>query len=391
MLTGETFMIKVMFFTKGKGIGSGEFHSLLKLCEDLKMRHNCIPLVVLCKYKEGKKYLDEKGIDNIYMRSYSWVVSAGKERKLWTQIGVMAKKILNILPIIRIRKIIRDNEIDVIHLNTTGYYVGAIAAKKAGIPYVWHLRDVLNDDYNYKLCNPHCYSVINDANRIIAISEYVYETYKSVLRPEIDIIYNGVSTNDYYSSDRELFRFDTTRFVCVANMTGNKGQKYVIEAAKKLVECGVTSFYIDFVGEGCYENQYKLMVNKYGLDPNIKFWGKQEDVTRFYKQADVSIMASQAEAFGRVTIEAMMEGCLVIGAEAGATKELLDNDETGIFFKCNDSSDLANVMADIIKGNKEKYRNIARKGQKVALERFASTTCADRIFKLYEEVLNGGG
>ena len=41
-------------------------------------------------------------------------------------------------------------------------------------------------------------------------------------------------------------------------------------------------------------------------------------------QADVSVVTSRCEAFGRVTVEAMLTGNLVLGADSAGTKRTFE-------------------------------------------------------------------
>lgn len=381
-------MLNVMFVTNGSGITSGAFHSLLVLCRELKEKYDCRPVVILCKSSKGKRLFDEYEIESKFIRSYSWVIPADQNKTIITKISFLLKKTLNIIAKYRILRVIKKDKIGIVHINTTGYYIGALAAKMADIPYVWHLRDVLSDDYNFDVYDKSSYEVMDGAARRIAISRFVFDKYSVFLKNPIDVIYNGVNVCEYYDPYKHLFETkDRVNFACVANMTGNKGQKTVIEAAKLLCERNIQNFTIYFAGNGKRENEYKKYVDELGIDSVVKFCGALKNVRDIYKHSDVSIVASQAEAFGRVTIESMMQGCVVVGAKGGATPELIDDNWTGILFEVNDAYDLSLKMEMIIAGDKDKYINIASEGQKYALDHFTSIQNTENVYKIYRDIL----
>jgi hypothetical protein len=62
------------------------------------------------------------------------------------------------------------------------------------------------------------------------------------------------------------------------------------------------------------------------------------------KFADVGITPSKREAFGRVTFEYMFAGLPVVGANSGATPELIDDGKTGFIYSKDSASSLASKL-----------------------------------------------
>ena len=97
------------------------------------------------------------------------------------------------------------------------------------------------------------------------------------------------------------------------------------------------------------------------------------------------LVCSKYEAFGRVTVEAMMAGCLVIGANSGGTIELIEDGSTGVLFESGDYVDLVNKMIYVIE-NKNNAKKIAKNGRNVALQRFTALINASNIRNLYLDI-----
>ena len=57
--------------------------------------------------------------------------------------------------------------------------------------------------------------------------------------------------------------------------------------------------------------------------------------------ADVVLMCSRREAFGRVTVEGMKLGKPVIGTRSGGTPEIVQEGETGFLYAPGDAQELA--------------------------------------------------
>ncbi len=98
-------------------------------------------------------------------------------------------------------------------------------------------------------------------------------------------------------------------------------------------------------------------------------------------------MCSQSEAFGRVTVEAMMSGCLVIGANSGGTMELVSDNETGLLYTSGDYSDLAAKIRLALK-YPDRMRDIAKQGQSKMLNEMTAQNNAFRINELYREIVS---
>ena len=80
-------------------------------------------------------------------------------------------------------------------------------------------------------------------------------------------------------------------------------------------------------------------------------------------KSDIFIMNSKAEGFGRVTVEAMLAGCLVLGRRTGGTLEIIDNAKNGILYDTEEEAAryLEHAIQDRILS-----QNLASEGREVA-------------------------
>ena len=141
------------------------------------------------------------------------------------------------------------------------------------------------------------------------------------------------------------------------------------------------------VGEGdpSFNKQLVDIFESVNMD-NYKFFGYRKDVDKLYELADISFTCSEFEAFGRTTVEAMLSGNLVIGANSGATTELI-RDNRGILFKLHDSDDLFNKIKYAL-DNPVVSKKIAESGREYMFDILSPEKNADEVFKVYYEILN---
>lgn len=103
-----------------------------------------------------------------------------------------------------------------------------------------------------------------------------------------------------------------------------KGQKYVLEAIKKLKNDGIIINYV-LVGEG-NQDYLKNIAKRNGIENQVEFTGRlnSEDVMNILDKVDIYIQPSLTEGLSRAVVEAMSRGCPTIVSNAGGNPELID-------------------------------------------------------------------
>lgn len=144
---------------------------------------------------------------------------------------------------------------------------------------------------------------------------------------------------------------DELLFGLIGRFDINKGQLLLLEAMNL---CENKNFSIVLLGEPTrnegddYFEQMKAVIEKYELKDRVHILPFRKDIEPFYKAMDWFVMASKAETFGMVTIEAMACGTPTLGSNAGGTPEILKFGELGQLFTSMNSTDLAKNIDDII-------------------------------------------
>ena len=128
------------------------------------------------------------------------------------------------------------------------------------------------------------------------------------------------------------------------------------------------------------------MAKRLNVEDQIVFLGQVDDMNELYKASDIFCMCSNCEAFGRVTVEAMLAGNLIIGANSGGTPEILGNGEYGLLFESNSYKDLACKIQYAIE-NSSQMRNLAVEGREHAVKYFDAKLNAEKIYSLYRSIL----
>lgn len=133
----------------------------------------------------------------------------------------------------------------------------------------------------------------------------------------------------------------------------------VIEALWNLKNKGVNWHYT-IIGEGPEKYGLIELANKLGLEEQVSFLGQlpREKVFEKMEANDYFVMPSYNETFGLVFLEAMANGCIVIGAEGWGIDGVVRNGENG--FLCNPTNydDLLAKVRDALFLDEEGYLKI---------------------------------
>lgn len=285
-------------------------------------------------------------------------------------------------------KKIKHHKFDLVHTNSSVITAGAYIARKMKIPHVWHLREFGDLDYDLKTPISKCFQKIIYGNRssFIAISKAISNHYsKYIPKEKISLIYNGIKPTKATSHPIT----HTVNFCITGLVHHNKNQFDVIKAVNELVNNRhISNLRLNIIGGGdpSYLTMLQQYVDNHNLSPYITFWGMRNDVPQLLEQMNVGIMASNCEAFGRVTVEYMMANLAVIANDAGANREIITDGESGLIYHVGNINDLTDKMQLLI-ATPSLIETLSKKGYETAIEKFSSTNNSQNIFNLYYQIL----
>ena len=363
---------------------SGANKSMCALAEIL-MRNEIDVSIALRKEGDIQKEIETRGLNYIIMKNYAWTVPLNRKYNKFIFVG---KIIRNITFKHAVIKYLKKEKFDIVHNNSISCYLVAMCAQRIGIKTVWHFREFLEEDHMLtipKWCRPK--SIINKASCGIAISKSIQDKYRGIYNIPIELIYNGVDVDGFYS-EREILQEDRITIAVIGRVCEGKNQIEVIDALKALDDETLSKVQLRIIGDKEKWSPYYSELQRH-LDKRVfskvQLDGIIFDIISEYRKIDVVVVPSKSEAFGRVAIEAMLSGCYVIGANTAGTDEILD-DDVSTKYQLGNIEELSKVITDIIQ-HRDKYIEKASKGQQYAKDNFSSKRNAEKILKLYEALL----
>ena len=109
--------------------------------------------------------------------------------------------------------------------------------------------------------------------------------------------------------------------------------------------------------------------------------GEVKNMYALREKMSIELMCSNAEPFGRVTVEGMRAGLVVIGSNSGGTRDIIQENVTGLLFKPGDEQDLADKIEYYLSHDKER-EEIADNGRRKTLENNSYYLAWKKIFSI---------
>ena len=275
------------------------------------------------------------------------------------ELGVLRKKYLNPLGLINraaanvkaiafLSDYIKDHSIDLVYTNTSTILCGGIAAKRTGVPSLFHIHEIPTGNKLYEFLSG---KIINwYSSKVLTVSNSVKQHwFKYIDDKKITRIYNGIILRESDSIIKLERDQDDFVIISVARIIPYKGHSYLIDIANKLIKKS-SKFKFLIVGDTLssyvsYEKSVKQKVKDIGLEDQIKFLGFREDVSSILKQSDLFIHPAIApDPLPTVLFESLQNDLPTVATNLGGAIEILDNGKNGLLIPYNDPKKAANLI-----------------------------------------------
>lgn len=362
----------------------GANQSLLDMIKPIGSKNDLELLFIFPKKNvEICQQLDVLG-HKYFILNYRTEMAGSSDQKNYILIHILKllyKYFVNVIAYYKLSQIVSKENIDIIHSNSSVIAIGEQIARQKKIPHVWHLREHIGVDNGIRILGrlEKYKRKIQNSDRIIAISQSIAKDF-GVL-DKAYIIHDAVSIRQSSSSVKISGKY----FLFCGTLRPLKGIETAICAFKKFasVENGY-KLLVAGTGEAKYESHLKNLVKELQISERVEFLGFRKDIQNLMSEACAFLMCSESEGLGRVTIEAMLNHCPVIGYDSTGTSEIITDGHTGLLFK--DLKHLAEQMGFLIK-NQKKIEDIKENAYRYASTEFSTGSYGDKIYKYYSALL----
>lgn len=301
------------------------------------------------------------------------------------------------LAVIHIIKIIKKEQIDIIHVNGLLSLQAVMAAKITNRPVVWHLISTIYPKELILIIRP---IIKICAGKMIFVAENTIGYYLGINYPKekIEIIHEPVDVRYFDAkkiSEHEKIAIRTELDIpsdfriigFVGNINPQKKLEYFIESAK-IVKTAFPKTKFLIVGTKIkeykrYQENLDKLIRSYALDKDIIFLGKVHNLPKILSIVDIFLMTSISEGTPLVILEAMAMGIPVVAPDIGGISEQIVDGNTGIIVSQNHPEYISKAVIHLLEHSCERYR-MGQNGRERTEKLFSLDICTEKHRRLYD-------
>ena len=314
--------------------------------------------------------------------------------------------------VLRLKRLIAQEGVDLVHARSRApAWVAFGAVRNSSIPFVttyhgsYSGRSALKIRYN---------SVMARGDVVIANSFFTSERIVEMhpfAQDRIEVIHRGADFRQFSPANVSAQRVQALRaqwkiqpdervVLLAARLTGWKGQRVLIDAAKILSEQGLTHtrFILagDDQGRKAYSAELDRAIEAAGLVGIVERVGHCRDIAAAYMSAAVVTVPSiEPEAFGRAAVEAQAMGVPVVVTNLGAVPETVlappmvkDEARTGWHVAVNDAPALASAIKAALELGASARSDLAYRARAHVESQFSLEQMCRKTLDVYSHLLN---
>jgi glycosyltransferase involved in cell wall biosynthesis len=292
----------------------------------------------------------------------------------------------------RLHALLRRGSFDLVHANTTVAQLwSGPAARLCGLRSAWHWRDF----YDMRWLNR---ALSSTADVVVACSDSVAAFAERQLgtRERLYTVRNGVHDRwreDVSSESRALReRWGAAEsdvvVLLAAQAVPRKGHAVLVRGLASLAERSRPRAVLMFPsGHGAseYASSIRELVKACGCSRDVVFAGESDDLTHALSAADVVVVPSREEPFGRIAVEAMLARRAVVASRVDELEHIVVDGRTGRLVPVDDPHSLGAALADLASDRATRVA-MGRAGRERALARYSIEGAARALLGVYREL-----
>ncbi|PAF19065.1 glycosyltransferase family 4 protein [Terribacillus saccharophilus] len=294
------------------------------------------------------------------------------------------------------------SEYDIIHTHDVISTVAIDRVRPEGVPLVATLHGLVSHEIRHQLQTIHksptselARPYFDEIERLGASSADVTITANDWLQ-EIMIEEFGVPKEQFeklhYGFTVEQFLEEQAKPTSIQSPPDKK----VIVYAGRLIELKGLDYLIDslaslkdredwvcwIIGEGDWKQHLEARVNELGMQKQVLFLGKREDVPVLLKLADICVLPSLMDNQPLSVIEAQISGKAVIVTDAGGLPEMVNHGVTGLIVPKADTAALLSAIQTLL--DDDAYRQIlGEQAREWGVDHWSMKAGVDRLLEIY--------
>lgn len=267
----------------------------------------------------------------------------------------------------------RDFDRVVYHVYSSYFFSkGMPGSRRAKKTLVLHQTDVLKKSWVSKS--------LGEFDRVLARSEPIKKEFEKVVDIE-GVVFSGIEESVYRFNDNHCFN-DGVRIVFVGQLIRRKNLLEVIRAVSIIRKSGVLVS-LDVYGDGPDRALAEKLISDAGISDVVNlhgFSGRDTVLDSMYK-SDIMLMPSVNETFGLVYLEAMSQGCVVVGHKGTGVDGIVEDRVNGYLVESSSPEEIANKVFSYLSLSRDEKHEM-RKVSYMTAKNFSAKEMGRNYFKL---------
>ena len=292
-----------------------------------------------------------------------------------------------------VRNYLRQERIDILCTHEyRAHIIGMFARRGTRAKWVAFSRGWTKENFKIRLFHTIDKAMIRFADHIVAVSDSQRARLRRLMIPTntISVVPNAIDLVRFKSIEptdlRKRFGFpdDTIIVVAAGRFSSEKGQHFLIDAAKEITGSLDQARFVLF-GEGPDLESIRQRIKQWDLSDRILCPGFDRNLIGALKGADILVNPSQSEGLPNIVLEAMAVGVPVVATEVGGVPELVEHDRSGLLVPYPDVPQLVSTISNLIVDEKLR-RRLADQATETVADRFSFDRQNDLLSDIYRRV-----
>jgi glycosyltransferase involved in cell wall biosynthesis len=312
-------------------------------------------------------------------------------------------KRLNFSLIPRLSKIIKKNEIKLVHgQGTRAEFYARLASRLAGKSKYVSTIAMPVEGFDVGPIRKKVYSLFdrfseNFVDRFLVVSDVLRDKMireRGTPAEKVIRIYNGIEVDHYLPQDqngsRERIRNEfniegrTLLIGAIGRLVWQKGFEHLVQAMPKVLN-KLPQTKVLIVGKGPLRNDLEVLTRKLKIEKHIIFANFRKDVKEILSAIDILVIPSLLEGFPMITLEAMAMAKPIIATRIDGIKEQIVDEISGILIPPRDPDAIAEAIVRLTT-DKELAQILESEGRRRVENEFTVEKMVSETEKVYQSL-----
>lgn len=229
-----------------------------------------------------------------------------------------------------------------------------------GLPFKVFVGDVTRPDRKFKWTTKMGKKIFYPFTKgFIAQTDWAADYYRNKFKGKLNIkvIHGAVKAVQIYDVPKQNL------IINVGRLSPEKGQDRMIEIFSLLKN--KTSWKLGLTADGPLKNKLRGMITAMGLENEVIFLGRVDNLDLLYSEASIFALPSRIEGFPNALCEAMAAGLPVVSFDSFPVSEIIQDNEDGFIIRDGDLVGFAKVIDELIT-DKSLREKIGQRAMKIS-------------------------